>query len=158
MKRSSTLFLRFVLCMIAIVALVGLIWFPQAEGRATNLDLISIYTDSFIIYGYIASIPFFLALYQAFKLLGYVDKNKIFSQAAIKAVRNIKYCALAISGFLVLAILYIRVMVHGDDPAGPTMLGFIAIFISIVIATATAIFERLLQNAIDMKSENDLTV
>jgi len=144
--------------MIAIVALVGLIWFPQAEGRATNLDLISIYTDSFIIYGYIASIPFFLALYQAFKLLGYVDKNKIFSQAAIKAVRNIKYCALAISGFLVLAILYIRVMVHGDDPAGPTMLGFIAIFISIVIATATAIFERLLQNAIDMKSENDLTV
>jgi len=158
MKRSSTLFLRFVLCLIAVGALVGLIWFPQTEGRATILNLISIYTDPFIIYGYIASIPFFVALYQAFKLLGYVDKNKIFSQAAIKAVRNIKYCGLAISGFLVLAILYIRVMVHGDDPAGPTMLGFVAIFISIVIATATAIFERLLQNAVDIKSENDLTV
>jgi hypothetical protein len=31
-------------------------------------------------------------------------------------------------------------------------------FVSIVVATAAAIFEKLLQNAIDMKSENDLTI
>lgn len=158
MKRSSTLFLRFTILLIAIIALAGLIWFPQAEGRAANLDLISIYSDPFIIYCYIASIPFFVALYQAFKLLGLVDKNKIFSQAAIKTVRNIKYCAFAISGFLVLAILFIRVFIQADDSAGPTMLGFIAIFTSLVIATATAIFQKLLQNAVDIKSENDLTV
>jgi DUF2975 family protein len=29
---------------------------------------------------------------------------------------------------------------------------------SIVIATAAAMFERILQNAVDIKSENDLTV
>jgi hypothetical protein len=34
----------------------------------------------------------------------------------------------------------------------------VIIFASIVIATAAAIFQRLLQNAVDMKSENDLTV
>ena len=158
MKKSSTLFLRFVICLIAIGALAGLIWFPQTEGRAANLDLISIYTDPFILYGYIASVPFFLALYQAIKLLSYVDKNKIFSQAAIKAVRNIKYCALGTIGFLAVAILDIRVIAQGDDPAGPTMMGLVAIFTSVVIATATAIFERLLQNAVNIKSENDLTV
>jgi hypothetical protein len=38
------------------------------------------------------------------------------------------------------------------------MLGFIATFISVVIGTATAVFERTLQNAVDIKSENDLTV
>jgi len=158
MKKGSTLFLKFVICLIAIGALLWLIWFPQLEGRAANLDLISIYKDPLIIYTYIGSIPFFVALYQAFKLLGYVDNNKVFSQLAVKAVRNIKYCAIIISGFIVLGILYIRLFVNGDDPAGPTALGMLTTFASIVIATAAAIFERLLQNAVDIKSENDLTV
>jgi len=158
MKKGSTLFLKFVICLIAIGALIWLIWFPQLEGRAANLDLISIYEDPLIIYAYIGSIPFFVALYQAFKLLGYVDNNKVFSQRAVKAVRNIKYCAITISGLIVLGILYIRLFVNGDDPAGPTALGMFTTFASIVIATAAAIFERLLQNAVDIKSENDLTV
>ena len=158
MKKVSTLFLKFVICLIAIGALIWLIWFPQLEGRAANLDLISIYKDPLIIYAYIGSIPFFVALYQAFKLLGYVDTNKVFSQRAVQAVRNIKYCAITISGLIVLGILYIRLFVNGDDPAGPTALGIFTTFTSIVIATAAAIFERLLQNAVDIKSENDLTV
>ena len=66
MKRSSTLFLKAILCLIAIVVLAGLIWFPQTEGRAANLDLISIYADPLIIYFYLASIPFFYGLYQAY--------------------------------------------------------------------------------------------
>ena len=158
LKRGSTLFLKVVILLIAIGVLAGMIRFPQTEGRATNLDFISIYTDPLIIYAYIASIPFFVALYQVFKLLGYVDNNRVFSQRAVKAVRNIKYCAITISGFIVLGILYIRLFVNGDDPAGPTALGIFTTFASIVIATAAAIFERLLQNAVDIKSENDLTV
>src|SRR5215217_6831412 len=104
LKRGSTVFLKVVILLIAISVLAGMIRFPQTEGRATNLDLISIYTDPLIIYAYIASIPFFVALYQAFKLLGYVDNNNIFSQPAVKAVRNIKYCAIIIGGFIILGV------------------------------------------------------
>jgi len=158
MKKGSTLFLKFVVCLIAIVTLIWLIWFPQLEGRAANLDLISIYIDPLIIYAYIGSIPFFVALYQAFKLLGYVDVNKVFSQSSVNAVRNVKYCAITFSGFIVLGILYIRLFIKGDDSAGVTALGIFTTFASIVIATAAAVFQKLLQNAIDIKSENDLTV
>jgi hypothetical protein len=77
MKKLSTLFLKFVLSLIAIGALIWLIWFPQLEGRAANLDLISIYKDPLIIYAYIGSIPFFVALYQAFNLLGYIDGSEL---------------------------------------------------------------------------------
>lgn len=157
-KQSSTLFLKLVISLIGIVTLAGLIWFPQTEGRAANLDLFSIYADPLIIYGFLASIPFFVALYQGFKLLGYVDKNQVFSEAAVKAVRNIKYCAIALSGFIVIGLLYIRLFVHGEDTAGPTALGMFMTFACIVIATAAAVFERVLQNAVDLKSENDLTV
>jgi len=158
MKKGSTLFLKFVICLIAIAVLIWLIWFPQLEGRAANLDLISVYMDPLIIYTYIGSIPFFIALYQAFKLLGYVDGNKIFSQASVNAVRNIKYCAITFTGFIVLGILYIKLFVINDDPEGGNALGIFITFASIVIATAAAVFQRLLQNAVDMKSENDLTV
>src|SRR5829696_5871372 len=116
MKRGSTLFLKLIILLIAIVVLTWMIVFPQTEGRATNLDLISIYADPLIIYGYLASIPFFVALYQAFKLLGYVDVNNIFSQSAVKAVRNIIYCAIISGGFIIHGVLYIRLFVNGDDP------------------------------------------
>lgn len=157
-KRGSTLFLKAVIFLIAAVALAALIRFPQTEGRAAHLDLISIYADPFILYAYVAAIPFFVALYQAIKLLGYVDTNQVFSQAAVSAVRIIKYCALATGGLIVLGILAVRLFANGDDPAGPTALGMLATFGSIVVATGAAVFERLLQNGVDLKAENDLTV
>ncbi len=159
MRRGSTLFLKFVICLIAVGALAGLIWFPQTEGRAADLDLISIYADPLIIYGYIASVSFFVGLYQAFKLLNFIDANKAFSQGAVNTLKNMKLASLSLIGFIALAVFYIRFAAVGDDdPAGPTMLGFIVSFAAAVIATATAVFQKLLQNAVDIKSENDLTV
>jgi hypothetical protein len=157
MKHGSTLFLKVVLLLIGVVTLAGLIWFPQAEGRAANLDLISIYSDPIIIYSYIASIPFFVGLYQAFKLLGYIEQNKAFSKAAVRALRNIKYCALALVGFIIIGEIWIF-LIGDEDKAGPLALGIYSGFAMIVVATAAAVFERLLQNAVDIKSENDLTV
>ena|ERR1051326_60539 len=158
MIRSSTLFLKVVILLIAIGALAGMIWFPQTEGRATNLDLISIYRDPFILYGYLASIPFFVGLYQAFKLLNLIDADKAFSQDAVNTLKHMKFASLSLIGFIAVAELYIRFFAHGDDPAGPTALGILASFAAIVIATAAAVFQKLLQNAVDIQSENDLTV
>src|SRR5215217_1170473 len=158
LKRGSTLFLKVVIFLIAIGALIAMIRFPQLEGRAKNLDLISIYADPFIIYGYIASIPFFVGLYQAFKLLNFIDANQAFSQGAVNTLKNMKLASLSLIGFIVLGLLYIRFFAHGDDPAGPTALGILASFAAAIIATAAAVFQKLLQNAVDIKSENDLTV
>ena len=159
MKKISTVFLQAVIVLIGIVALIILIRFPLTEGRAVNLDLFSIYADPFILYGYAASIAFFIALYKAFKLLGYIGQNKVFSLNAVKALKGIKYCAIVLSILIVAAGLYIRIF-HGedDDPAGFLAICIVTTFASIVVATAAAIFEKLLQNAMDMKYENDLTI
>ncbi len=145
MKKGQTLFLKVIILLIAIGALIWMIWFPQLEGRATNLDLISIYKDPLIIYGFIASIPFFFGLYQAFKFLDYIDGNKVFSQSSVNAVRNIKYCAITVSGFIMLGILCIRLSVVDDDPVGVTVLGIFTTLASIVIAASAAVFQKLLQ-------------
>ena len=141
--------------LIGIVVLAGMIRFPLTEGRAVNLDLFHIYWDPFIAYIYVASIPFFVALYQAFKLLGYIGQNKAFSPSSVKALRTIKYCAIIQSILIVMAALYIRISVKDDDPAGFIAVGIVATFISIVIATVAAVFEKLLQSAVDIKSESE---
>jgi len=158
MKKGSTFFLKSVIILIAVGVLAGLIWFPQTEGRAAHLDLISIYSDPFILYIYLGSTPFFIGLYQAFKLLNFIDANKAFSQGAVNTLRNMKFASLSLIGFIALAMFYIRFFAHGDDPAGPMALGIVATFAIAVIATAAAVFQKLLQNAVDIKSENDLTV
>src|SRR4051812_24707454 len=158
MKKGSTIFLQVIIVLIGVGALTLLLWEPHLEGRNAHATLFQIYfNDPFLAYAYVASISFFVALYQAFKVLGYVGQNKVFSQAAVKALRTIKYCALAIIGFVVGAEIFI--MLHSsDDRAGGVFMGILITFGSMVVATAAAMFERILQNAVDMKSENDLTV
>lgn len=159
MKRISILFLQAVVVLVGLVALAVLIRVPLTEGRATNLDLISIYADPFILYGYATSLAFFVALYKAFKLLQYIGENKVFSQESVKALKGIKYCAIVFSVLIVSAGLYIMLFHHkDDDPAGFLAICIATTFASAVIATGAAIFEKILQNAIDMKSENDLTI
>src|SRR3989338_1060246 len=154
MKKSSTIplqaiFLQVVIVLIGIVALAIMIRFPLTEGRAANLDLFSIYADPFLVYGYLASIAFFVALYQAFRLLGYIGKNKVFSLSSVKALRTIKYCAIIVGASIAMAALYIKIFhAKDDDPAGFIAIAILAIFISAVIATAAAVFEKLLQSAI----------
>ena len=161
MKQSSTIFLQIVIVLIGIGALALLLWEPHLEGRnahATNFEIY--FKDPFLVLVYIGSIPFFVALYQAIKVLGYAGQNRIFSQEAVKALRTIKYCALAIIGFVVVEEIVIMLMNNGDsdNPGAPIFMGILITFPSIVVATAAAMFERILQNAVDLKSENDLTV
>lgn len=158
MKKGSTLFLKIVLIFLGFAVLAGLFWFPQAEGRALNLDLFSIYTDPLVIYSFISAIPVFAGLHQAFKLLSLIDANKAFSQNAINTLRNMKFASLSLIGFITVALLYLRFFVHNEDLAGPTMLGICMLLAFSVIATAAGVFQKLLQNAVDIKSENDLTV
>lgn len=158
MKRSSTVFLQVVIVLIGIGAVAILLWEPQVEGRNAHATLYQIYfNDPFLAFAYVASIPFFVALYQAFKLLGYAGQNKIFSLAAVKALQTIKYCAIAIIGFAAVAETII-LLSNEEDKQGGIFIGILIAFGSVVIATAATMFERILQNALDIKSENDLTV
>jgi hypothetical protein len=161
MKRSSIVFLQAVVVLIGIAALALLLGMPQIEGRNKNATQFEVYfNDPLLALVYTGSIPFFMALYQAFKVLRYVGQNKVFSQEVVKALRTIEYCALAIIGFVVVEEIFILLMNNGDNdnPGVPIFMGVLITFPSIVIATTAAMFERILQSAVEIKSENDLTV
>ena len=156
MKRISIVFLQAVIVLIGIVALVILIWTPLTEGRATNLDVFSIYSDPFILYVYVASIAFFIILYKAFKLLNYIGQQRVFSSSSIKILKSIKYCAIVLSILIAMAGVYIKLFHNpDDDPAGFLAICALSVFVSIVTAATANVFEMIVQHVITMKSENE---
>jgi hypothetical protein len=160
MKRGSILFLRVVILLVGVAVLAGMLWEPQVEGRNVNADQVTIYfRDPFLAYVYVGSLPFFFGLYQAFKLLGYVDQGQALSPGGVRALRRIKYCALVVIGFIVGGEAYIILGPNdSDDRAGGVAMGVFTGFACVVTATAAAVLERVLQSAVDLKSDHDLTV
>ena len=159
MTKSSTIILQVVIVLVGVVALVFLLWEPQVEGRNLHSTLFQIYfNDPFLAWAYTASIAFFVGLYQAFKLLGYVGRNEVFSPHSVRALRTIKYCAEIIVGFVVAAEAYLFIVRPEDDIAGGVFMGLLIIFASGVVAISAAVFAKTTQSAVDIKSENDLTV
>src|SRR5687767_6871299 len=148
MKRASTIFLQVVIALLGAGLFAALLWEPQLEGRNVNATQFEIYfKDPFLAYIYLAFVPVFVGLYQAFRILGYARANEIFSQRAVRALRTIKYCAGLTALFIVGAEVYIFIFVRGtDDVAGGVMMGAFIIIVSAIVATAAAVFERILQN------------
>ncbi len=160
MKPGSTLFLRGAVFLIGIPVLALCIftlpWIARYAAESGSKVAYIVYAILTVLY--ISAIPFFLALYQAIKLLSYIDKKNAFSELSVKALKNIKNCATAISILYVLASPLFYFMADIDDAPGIMVIGIIFIFGPMVIAVFAAVLQRLLQEAINIKSENDLTV
>ena len=157
MMRISTILLRIAIVLIGIGALAVMLWEPHIEGRNAHATIFEIYfKDPFLAYAYVASIPFFAALYQAFKLLGFKGRDEVFSRRSVRALRAIKYCAVATVGFVIVGEICLMFGDSYDRPPAVFM-GILLTFAFAVIAAAATVFERLVQSALDMKPEDDLT-
>lgn len=147
MKKNSSIFLRVVVLLIGIGALIFMLWEPHFEGRNVGATFYEIYfKDAFLAYAYVASIPFFVALYQLFKLFGYIAENKLFSADSIKALRIINYSAVSIVCFALLAEVYLFIFQSGkDDITGGIFMGLIIIAISGVVSIVSGKFAKNMQ-------------
>lgn len=158
MKKGTTLFLKlavivigapvFILCLLGVYFLVN---------NPVNPDY------SYILYPilagvYVTVIPFSIALYNAFKLLTYIDNNKAFSYESVKGLKKIKYCAITISGLYIILMPFIFLLADKDDAPGAIIMGIVPAFASTVISVFAAVLQRLFEEAIEIKSENELTV
>jgi hypothetical protein len=154
MKQGSTHFLRGVILLIVLVVAILCCYVLPAIIISDHVG----YYRPILLGMYIPAVPFFIALYQSWKLLGFIDKNKTFSNESVNALKNIKYCATIIGVLYTTGMPYIFYAADRDDAPGVVAIGCIIIFASFVIAVFSAVLQKLLQNAIDIKSENDLTV
>ena len=153
MKQGSTLFLRIVIYLIGL-AVLGICIIIAGVSISGNAGMFL----PVLLIAAVAAVPFFYGLYQAVLLLRYIDKNTAFSELSVKAIKKIKNCAFIISVLYAVGMPYIVYVADKDDAPGAVMLGLVFIFAPLITSVFAAVLEKLLQKALDIKSENDLTV
>lgn len=154
MQKSSTLFLQTV-----IVAMGLFVLFLCVYGLPVTIGTFDWGGYDPILLGmYIPAIPFYFALYKAMQLLKRIEQDQVFSQPAVDALWSIQWCGVSISALYAAGMPYIFYVADKDDAPGVVGIGLVIIFSSFVIAVAAALFKQLLQRAVDLKAENDLTV
>jgi hypothetical protein len=160
MKQGSTLILKIAVIVMGIPVLAICIFLvPNIASYAAQLyPDITYLKYLFYIDLYAAALPFYYSLYQAFKLLSYIDNSQAFSELSVIALKRIKYCAVIISIIYLMGMPLFYLFAERDDAPGVIVIGLVIIFASAVIAVFAAVLQRLLQEAIDIKTENDFTV
>lgn len=142
-RANVSIFLQTVIVLIGIGALGFLLGEPHLEGRNAHATLFEIYfNDAFLAYAYIASIPFFMGLYHAFTIAGYIRRQGDIAQAISRSLRTIRSCAVAIIGFAVPAVAYLMIVRPDDDIAGGVFMGVLVVVGSSIVIAATTILRR----------------
>lgn len=150
MKTSFALLLQIVVVAIGVATMAFMLWEPHIEGRNAHATVFEIYfKDPFLAYVYLGSIPFFVALYRAFKLFGDARQNGAFSQATLDALRVVKRCLFVTIGFVAGAAVIIVVSGDNEDRPAGIFMCFIAVSVLVFIALAAAKFARSLRTALE---------
>lgn len=160
MKQVSTLFLKAAVILLGLPVLALCIFAVPVLANIIAEILPDYFYLKYFVYAifYASAIPYYFALYLAFQLLRYIDKHEAFTELSVRALRKIKWCAVTISILHILVLPLFYVFAEIDDAPGVIFVGLIVPFASMVIAVFAAVLQRLLKTAIDIKSENDLTV
>jgi hypothetical protein len=160
MKRGSTWFLRGTIVFMGLVALAVCVFaLPSIDkGAALKYPGANSLLRIFIGGLYLSVIPFFTALYQGWRLLRLIDKNQAFSPSAVKALTIIKYCGVAVSVCYAVGVPYLYHVADLDDAPGLILISIAFVCVPLAVTTFAVVLQKLFQNALEIKSENDLTV
>lgn len=143
MKKNIIAGLRWLLALFGGLVVVFLLWEPHIEGRNAHATFAQIYfQDAFLLYVYVCSIPFFIALAQARKILKYIEQNQEQVPAVTKSIQIMKRCVLFVMGSVVASGWFMFGAEREDRPQG-VFLRAAVIFSSVVAMVAIHGYERM---------------
>lgn len=162
LNKASTVFLRLAIAAIGLVVLalcvfaLPAIW--QDVPNETHGQAVWFQVRAILVAFYVGAVPFYIALYESLKLLGYIDKDKGFSNLSVAALKAIAYCGVAISLIFAASLPFFYVWADRADAPGLILMGMILSCAAFTVTVFAALMQRLLKQAIQIKQENDLTV
>lgn len=158
--RVSTLFLKSVLVVFGLAVLAFCVYFIPflAQAPIKNVPQFTISFYPALAGLSLSALPFFFALFQAFLLLRLIDRNNAFSYESLHALRNIKFSAIAMSICYAFCLPMAFIFAELDDAPGLILISTAIACAPLIVATFAAVLQKLVQSAVDMKTENDLTV
>jgi len=153
-ERSSTIFLKLILYVLSLGA-ISLSAFLILN--TIKLDLVGGYKPILIGVS-ISMLPFLFIFYQSLLLLNLIDKNQSLTEYSVNALKNIKWTSLLISLLYLVGSPYVFIVAEKDDAPGVVALNMLLVIGPFTVGVFASILQKLLINAIDYKSETELTI
>jgi ABC-type multidrug transport system fused ATPase/permease subunit len=154
LEKSSTLFLRLVLLVfsIGVLVLCGFLLYQIIQSDSLG------YYRPILIGVVISTIPLLFVFYQAFLLLKNIDNNLSLTDSSVNSLGKIKVSSFLISLMYLIGSPFIFNVAQQDDAPGVVLINIILLLGSFSVGVFTYILQKLLINAIEYKSENELTI
>jgi len=154
-RHPSATFLQATTLLFGLAVLTVLVLEPHVEGRNTEATLAEIYLhDPFLLFVYVGAIPLFLALFQAFKLIGYIGSgDRAFSASSLRAARLVRIDVSVTIGFVVVGVIILLMV--GDERPVALFLGLVPTIALLTIAAAAALVERLIQRGLALQTGHE---
>lgn len=160
LRNTTTLYLKVAILFMGVVAVSICVFGVPVVAREIE-DFLELDYLKYLIIGiiYLAGLAFLGVPYQAIKLLILIDKNIAFSDLSVRVLKNIKNFTISIGFILGLLMPIVYLVAEKDDAPGLILIAMtIFVFAPSVVAVFAAVLQRLFQDAITIKSENELTV
>lgn len=160
MKRMSTIFLRTAIIFIGIgVLALSTLLLPTLWGDiSTEFPEYSYAVYAVFIAMFITVIPFFIGLYGAWRLLSHIDRGLAFTKQSAKSVSSIAVAAGSISSIYIISLPFFYIWADNDDAPGLVIIGLVLTGVPMVISVFASLLHKLISEASELKSENELTV
>ncbi|MDO5717804.1 MAG: DUF2975 domain-containing protein [Tissierellia bacterium] len=156
MKSEKILKLLLLAIVVLITTIAVLIMPDMANTMAVDYQNFSSLKNPGLIILYISLIPFYIMIFEIWKLLKMVEGHEMFSISAVKSLDKIKYCSACIFAIYLLVLIYLLCIRIQFSAA------YLTIIVTSLAALAGALFSSILKKllliAIDYKTENDLTI
>ncbi len=151
MKKTSTYFLQTVVVIKALIIVIlcifalphfveGLTYeFPEIENMKSLASL-------FVVGLYGVSATSLFMIYYIVKIFGYVRANTFFSDASLKALKNIKDSSISLLIFFILCAPVFYAIAQRTDAPGVGVFGIMPIVYAVVLYVFTGVVEGLVKS------------
>ncbi|EOI6518014.1 DUF2975 domain-containing protein [Enterococcus faecium] len=156
--KLKTLLLKFVVLGISTVfILFGILFYTQIATSEKGFTF-DWQTTLFVSVIYFALLLGIIIAYFLLRLLKQIEENQAFSNQSLDILKKIERTILII-GFAFFGLLpkFLKVA-YLDDAPGLMLVGIAVVFIPFAVYTLTSVLENLLEHAILLKTDHDLTV
>ena len=143
------------------IALMGLAFFGSATAYAFAFrpdynDPVPVYLRQNIVFLWVTAILCFLVLFFFWKIINEIGNDNSFSMENVKNFKSMAVC-----GVLIILEYVLRIIVwliKGDLEFIPLTYTLLKIFVFIIFVILCIAMSKLVQNAYEIKQENELTI
>jgi hypothetical protein len=162
MNNKSVKTLRALLIMVSVAVFLfeAFLLYPLSIKYAYRVQSFSALRTVFLVFVYVTSVLFYIAVFQSLKICKKIIENKPFSKSNIYNFRIARNCA-GIEFALYLAasvFVYFYTAAHGTPAITAVVATALIAFMALILCLACSVLIEMLKRANELQEENSMTI